>query len=162
MSDIANNALEWIEYYWTQFAEWFLAQPLFGQILIIIGIVAALILSGILVYYIIKGVAYLIYYLAKGLYHLFKALILGFAKIFKRAYKSVQGRTDQPVSSYKYGEYNNGASVVIEKRPGKISFCSECGKAFSTNVKTLLNTKGSAFCEQCGKNLLVKPIEVNI
>ena len=64
--------------------------PLFGQILIIVGIVAILILTAILVYYIVKGVAYLIYYLAKGIYHLFRAIILGLSKLFKGIYKKIR------------------------------------------------------------------------
>lgn len=162
MSYAATDALEWIEHYWTQFADWFLTQPLFAQILIIVGIVAIIVLAAILVYYIVKGVAYLLYYLAKGLYHLFKAIILAFTKLFKAIYKSIQGRSDQPVPSYQQPQNNTKSTVVSVKNPEEISFCYECGKFYSDNVKNLLHSKGSAFCEQCGKNLTTNPIKVKI
>ena len=54
--------------YWQAFMEWFAGIPLLGQILIIVGVFAILVLALIGVYYLLKGLAYLIYYILKGIY----------------------------------------------------------------------------------------------
>ncbi|MBY8982044.1 MAG: hypothetical protein KGD57_03785 [Candidatus Lokiarchaeota archaeon] len=171
MSDWATQGLEWIEYYWGQFADWFLAQPLFAQILFVVLICTMIVLAAILVYYIIKGVAYLLYYLAKGIYHLLKAIGLGLYKLFKGIYKKIQGRPNQPVPPYQspqnynkphINDVNSNYNRITVKTPSERHFCSVCGKQYSTKVNNLLKSKGSAFCEYCGENLNTNPIEIEI
>ena len=44
MANWETELLEWIEYHWNQFADWFLAQPLFAQILFVILIAAIVVI----------------------------------------------------------------------------------------------------------------------
>ena len=69
--------------YWQAMLDWFLGLPLFGQILVIAGAIAILVLSIVLVYYVIKGVAYLVYYILKGVYYLIYGLFYGLYKLWR-------------------------------------------------------------------------------
>jgi hypothetical protein len=77
---------------WNDPIGWFLEFPLLGQILIIIGLIALTIAALVLVYYILKGVAYLLYYLFKGLYLLLKAIFTGIYKLFEGLFYAISGK----------------------------------------------------------------------
>ena len=173
MANWETEVLEWIGYYWNQFTDWFLSQPLFAQILFVILILAIVVIAVILTYYVIKGVAYFIYYLVLGLYYLFKAIILGLYKLFKKIYKKIQGRSNQPIPPYQNyhtpivnSKLVDQSNLKIEKigvkYPGETRFCSECGMEFSVKVMDLLKSKGTAFCEQCGRKQAFNPIKIEI
>ncbi|MFX0074344.1 MAG: hypothetical protein ACFE96_02805, partial [Candidatus Hermodarchaeota archaeon] len=85
---IAERAL----LYWEEFAEWFLSMPIYAQVLLIIGVVAALILAVIIVYYVLKGAAYLVYYVLKGTYLLIKGIFVGIYKLFEELYYLISGK----------------------------------------------------------------------
>ena len=67
-----RNIVDKIYLMYNEFVEWYLVQPIYGQILAIIGIIALLALAVTLIYYVIKGIAYLIFYILKGIYYLLK------------------------------------------------------------------------------------------
>jgi len=161
---IADQAL----LYWQEFVAWFLNIPIYGQMLVIFGAVAILVLTGVLVYYILKGVAYLVYYILKGVYLLLKGILLGIYKLFEELYYGISGKP-KPIKQQKKVEVN---SESIEE-PQKIksiepelqtinpnaSYCSECGSQFTEKMLRQLSENGVVFCVNCGKgykaNLIV-------
>ena len=68
---------------WEEIVDWYLTQPLYGQILVLVGLIALLALAVVILYYVLKGVAYLVYYVLKGVYYLLKGIGLLFYKIFE-------------------------------------------------------------------------------
>jgi hypothetical protein len=157
-----------IAIWWQEIVTWFLAQPIFAQVLVIIGVVAVLVLAVILVYYVLKGVAYLIYYLFKGIYYLLKGIGLLFYKIFEGLYYAISGKprppkaekpqetpqqaTQQPTQQQPQVEEE--PIVPIQKTPQvvhpEITFCSECGSKFTDTMFESLSTSGVAYCIHCG------------
>ena len=85
---IAEQAL----LYWQEFISWFLGMPIYVRVLLIIGAVASIILAVILVYFVLKSVAYLIYYILKGTYLLLKAIFLGIYMLFEELYYAISGK----------------------------------------------------------------------
>ncbi len=77
---------------WEDPIGWYLSLPLVGQILVIIIAIRLAIVALVLVYYILKGLAYLLYYLFKGLFYLFKGIYLGFYKLLETIYYAVSGK----------------------------------------------------------------------
>jgi hypothetical protein len=156
------------EVVWQDVVDWFLAQPLYGQILIIVGAVAILALAVVIVYYVIKGVAYLVYYVLKGVYYLLKGIGLLFYKIFEALYYAISGKP-------KPGSQDEQSQVVIQKpiqvysQPPKLeqvveadaSFCTECGSKFSDNMMMQLREKGFVYCIHCGKSFKSNYVEIN-
>jgi len=146
---------------WKEFVAWFLSQPIYGQILIIIGIVTICVLIGILVYYVLKGVAYLIYYLFKGLYYLIKYTCIGLYKLFKAIYRAISGKPNenikQPVMIMQ--QVQPVSAIPPKKHVNTIrseaTFCSECGIRFTDKMIQQLNEKGQAFCVYCGNGFTV-------
>jgi hypothetical protein len=142
-----------------EFSNWFFKQPFFAQILTTIGIFAIMCLILIAVYYIIKGIILLI------------------KKIIRKVKKRLERRSDYPLqpASNPYISGNqkkpgNKQSQEIEDSkkkeiivhyPKRVKYCSECGMKFSDKVKNILNSRGSAFCQYCGKihRVLEQPIE---
>ena len=148
---------------WQEIVDWFLIQPIYAQVLVLIGVFAVLTLAVILVYYILKGVGYLIYYLLKGIYYLLKGIGLLFYKIFEGLYYAISGKpkpdkdqdavqsvppqviivkqTEEPIVPIQ-----NTVQVV---RP-EVTFCSECGNKFSDTMVQTLSERGVAYCIHCG------------
>jgi hypothetical protein len=156
-----------IDPYWQAFIKWFSGIPLFGQILIIAGAVAIIVLVLIGVYYILKGLAYLIYYLFKGLYYLLKAIAKGFYKLFEALYYAITGK-EKPIKQDQ-PEKNDESPVIVKEIPKtiiypetqSISFCSECGSKFSESMMAQLNTKGQVFCIHCGNGIHVDAANIS-
>ncbi|MFX1275630.1 MAG: hypothetical protein ACFFBP_11655 [Promethearchaeota archaeon] len=152
--------------YWETFMEWFAQIPLLGQIFIIVGACAILILAIILVYYVLKGVAYLIYYILKGIYYLLKGIAIGIYKLFELLYYAIsdkerpkkQDNTDEvkqiPVIEEKEPK------TIVPHSPSVISFCSECGMEFSESMTAQLNAKGQVFCIHCGNGISNDAIDI--
>jgi len=160
--------------YWQEFLQWFLSVPIYGQVLVIVGAVAVLILAGIMVYYVLKGTAYLIYYVLKGVYLLLKAIFLGIYKLFEELYYSITGKP-RPVKKEKEPEVEPDVSVAqakeprIEKSPvlkhltpiqPDAVYCSECGNQFTEQMQQKLHENGNVFCVYCGKGYKANAIEI--
>ncbi len=135
----------------------FLNLPLFSQILIIIGLIALTIAALVLVYYILKGLAYLLYYIFKGLYYLFKGIFLGFYKLFEAFYHAISGKPKKskqeilaiPETPQFSREYFPNK---IEQNKFKIpNYCTECGQKITESMSSLLTSRGVGYCFHCGK-----------
>ena len=157
-----GDGFEWFNYYWTEFIEWFLAAPLIAQILVIIGIVTIIVLTIVLVYYIAKGICLLLTYIGKGIYKLFKALST-----------AVEGKTEEKEQSQQI-HYVQAVEPrpVVQKTPqitktntnalGKAHFCTECGVKFPEKVMSSLDSRGFAFCQQCGSKSEINQVQISI
>jgi len=157
----------YIDPYWHAFIKWFSGIPLFGQILIIAGAVALVVLILIGVYYLLKGIAYLIYYLFKGLYYLFKAIVKGIYKLFEALYYGITGK-EKPIKmddSVKIEESTikneEIPKTIIYPDPQNICFCSECGSKFSEGMMAQLNNKGRVFCIHCGNGIYLDAANIS-
>ncbi|TFG16918.1 MAG: hypothetical protein EU531_04905 [Promethearchaeota archaeon] len=155
-----NSILDQVLIYWEEFASWFLNIPIYGQILVIFGAVAILIIAGVLVYYILKGVAYLVYYILKGTYLLLKAIFLGIYKLFKELYYAISGKP-KPINEQekeKVLNINSNVSQEINPIPSELqminpnaAYCSECGSPLSEKMLHQLSENGVVYCVNCGK-----------
>ena len=169
-----NQVAEHANFYWQQFLGWFLSIPMYGQILVIVGAVAVIILTGILVYYVLKGAAYLVYYVLKGVYYLLKAIFIGIYKIFEELYYAISGKP-KPVKVEKSEESEVLEQVVQPKVISKANYsapseydmirpnaayCNECGSEFTPYMKSQLSSNGFVFCIHCGKGFKSERIEV--
>ncbi len=151
---------------WQEIIDWFLVQPIYAQVLVLIGVFAVLTLAVILVYYILKGVGYLVYYLLKGVYYLLKGLGLLFYKIFEGLYYAISGKPKpiknaapeqqappQPQIIYQVKQEQEPIVPIQQSeqivRP-EVGFCSECGNKFSDSMLHTLQERGIAYCIHCG------------
>jgi hypothetical protein len=148
---------------WQEIVDWFIAQPIYAQILVLIGVFAVLVLAVILVYYVLKGVGYLIYYILKGVYYLLKGIGLLFYKIFEGLYYAISGKTkpEPKVETIEQIPQQQPPQVKEEEpivpiqttpqvvRP-EITFCSECGSKFTDTMLQSLSETGVAYCIHCG------------
>lgn len=167
LSKVANNFNLW----YNQFLEWYLAQPVYGQILVLIGIVALLALIITLIYYLMKGIAYLVYYALKGVYYLLKGIGFGFYKLCEGFYYLIAGKpkpnspiqnaSSQNKISYEHSGETKRVMEIIQPsiRYCNIMYCNECGNKFSEKMHNNLKVNGIAFCVYCGKKfeLNVRP-----
>jgi hypothetical protein len=145
---------------WQEIVNWFLAQPIYAQVLVIIGVFAVLVLAVILVYYILKGVAYLVYYLLKGVYYLLKGIGLLFYKLFEGLYYAISGKTKPECCPAP--EKQAPPQVMQEEEPiipiqkseqvvhAEVAYCSECGNEFTDSMIQSLSQRGVAYCIHCG------------
>ncbi len=151
---------------WQEIVNWFLVQPIYAQVLVLIGVFAVLTLAVILVYYILKGVAYLVYYILKGVYYLLKGIGLLFYKIFEGLYYAISGKT-KPVKNLapeqqappqqqmiRQVKHEQEPIVPIQQsiqivRP-EVAYCSECGNKFTDSMLQTLQESGVAYCIHCG------------
>jgi hypothetical protein len=152
---------------WEEIVNWFVVQPLYGQILVLIGVIAVLALAVVIVYYVLKGVAYLVYYILKGVYYLLKGLGLLFYKIFEGLYYVISGKpkpgTQQQQLQPQY------SAPIVQKTPvqktiqsvhSEVSFCSECGNKFTDSMIRTLSEKNTAYCIHCGKGYQANSIGI--
>jgi DNA-directed RNA polymerase subunit RPC12/RpoP len=152
-----NFILDQLMMYWEEFASWFLSIPIYGQIAVIFAAVAILIIVGILIYYILKGVAYLIYYMLKG-------IIIGIYKLIRELYYAISGK-EKPVKDHEEEKdlRDDSQQVYLNSELQEINpnaaYCSQCGSEFSEKVLKQLYENGVIFCANCGKgykaNLIV-------
>jgi len=149
---------------WEEIVAWFLAQPIYAQVLVLIGVFAVLTLAVILVYYILKGVAYLVYYILKGVYYLLKGIGLLFYKAFEGLYYAISGKPKpkpnqccaptQEQQVQPQVKQEEEPIVVIQKceqivQP-EVAYCSECGNRFTDSMLQTLSERGVAYCIHCG------------
>ncbi|MFX1390957.1 MAG: hypothetical protein ACFE9Z_12905 [Promethearchaeota archaeon] len=134
-----NNFLENIGLWFNEFIDWYSMQPIYAQVLVIIGIIALLALAITLTYYIIKGIAYLVYYIIKGVYYILKGIGYGFLKLCEGFYNLISGKSNIKLQTNTPNNIHN-----------QIEFCSECGKKVTNKMKKHLETNGVVFCVSCG------------
>ena len=168
-----HQVAEHASFYWQEFLEWFLSIPMYAQALVIVEAVLVVVLAGILVYYLLKGVAYLIYYILKGVYYLLKGIFMGIYKIFEELYYAISGKPKPIKEELKKEEEveqviePKGVSKIKDSAPSEYNlvlpsatYCSECGVEFTAHMKEKLSANGSVFCIHCGKGFKVEKIEV--
>jgi hypothetical protein len=147
---------------WQEIVNWFLAQPIYAQVLVLIGVFAVLTLAVILVYYILKGVGYLVYYLLKGIYYLLKGIGLLFYKLFEGLYYAISGKPKLVKNTESVQEQPTTPQVKKEEEPiipihkseqivrPDVAYCSECGNRFTDSMLQTLSERGVAYCIHCG------------
>jgi len=155
---------------WEEIVNWYLVQPIYGQILVMVGLVALLALAVVIAYYVIKGVAYLVYYVLKGIYYLLKGIGLLFYKICEGLYYAISGKSKpEPVSAQE-----QQAPPQVEKEPEpiipvqrtyqtvhpEVAFCSECGSQFSESMVQTLSSRGFVYCIHCGNGFQVNSMKI--
>ena len=148
--------------YWQEIIDWFVVQPIYGQILILVGVIALLALAVVIVYYVLKGVAYLVYYLLKGVYYLLKGIGLLIYKIFEGLYYNISGKP-KPGTPQQQNQPQISKTVIqtvpIQKSfqdvQPEVTFCSECGNKFSNSMLNTLSENNVVYCIHCGKGFHV-------
>jgi hypothetical protein len=143
--------LENLGVWYSLFTEWYLEQPIFGQVLAIIGIIALLALSITLIYYIIKGIAYLVYYIIKGVFYLLKYIGYGFFKLCESFYLLVSGK---PRSKAQKNNHFKNQNSFNEEHRVFIEYCCECGKKITNKMKNHIKANEIVFCVNCGIRLV--------
>jgi len=159
---IAEQAL----LYWEEFITWFLAMPIYFQVLLIIGVAAAVILTVVIVYYVLKGTAYLVYYILKGTFLLIKGIFVGIYKLFEELFYAISGipKPVKEASDKKCCEQPEPLQESYEERevivplqkeiqivqPDAV-YCSECGSQYTERMLEQLKVNGIVYCVFCGK-----------
>ena len=147
--------------YWQEFVRWFFSLPLFGQILVGVGIATIVVLVLIGVYYLLKGIGYLIYYILKGVYYLIKGLAIGIYRLLNWLYNLIVGKreseekeleTTQPIVAQPE-PISMTQSGIEQSESEIIKYCPECGVEFSSAMTHQLNKDGYVYCSYCGKKL---------
>ena len=154
---------------WQEIVDWFVAQPIYGQILILVGVIAVLVLAVVIVYYVLKGVAYLVYYILKGVYYLLKGIGLLIYKLCEGLYYIISGKPkpnilqqqSQPQIRKQIIQY---APIQKNSREThhEVTFCSECGKKFSESMLHTLSENDIVYCIHCGKGIQANPIVIEV
>ncbi len=157
-----------------QLADWYFSLPLFGQVLIVLSIIAILALIFAIIFYIILGLGYVVYYLLKGLYYLLKEVGHLLLRLSRAIYRMMfdQG-THQPdhlhqqkiqspteVHSTLIKKQKNLNAPPLELIDSQIKFCNECGAKFTLKMKEFLNSRGLVYCEYCGKGFEIQKTEM--
>ncbi len=164
-----NDYHDMFEVAWQGIIDWFAAQPIYGQILILVGVIAILVLAVVIVYYVLKGVAYLVYYILKGVYYLFKGIGLLIYKIFEALYYGISGESKP--NTIQQQNQPQLREQIIQKAPiqknsrevhAEVTFCSECGKKFSGSMIQTLSENDVVYCIHCGKGFQANPIIVEV
>jgi hypothetical protein len=157
---------------WEEIVDWFIAQPLYGQILVLIGVFAVLALVVVVLYFVLKGIAYLIYYVLKGVYYLLKGIGLLFYKLFEGLYYAISGKPKPESADVEEEQVPPKVIVIKEPEPitpvqrtyqtvqSDVSFCSECGSQFSDSMVKTLSDKGFVFCVRCGHGFQANSMKI--
>ncbi|MHA2005883.1 MAG: hypothetical protein ACXABO_00100 [Promethearchaeota archaeon] len=156
---------------WEEIVNWYIAQPIYGQILVLVGVFALLALAVVIVYYVLKGVAYLVYYILKGVYYLLKGIGLLFYKICEALYYAISGKPKPgsnvqaqvqpvPIQVVKEPEPITPIQKVYQPVNPDVGFCSECGNKFSDSMIQTLSNKGFVYCIHCGKGFQANSVKV--
>ena len=145
-----ENVFNNIGFWYNVFVEWYLEQPIYGQVLTIIGLITLLALAITLVYYVIKGIAYLVYYIFKGVYLLLKYIGYGFYKLTEGFYYLVSGKSKPSKKETSHTSIQNN---FTDEYQYILEYCSECGRRMSKRMKLHFEKNGMTFCENCGTNL---------
>ena len=172
MNNNWNQILDQAFSYWQESMTWFLSMPIPAQVLVIIGAVASLILTILIVYFVLKGVGYLIYYILKGVYLLLKGIFEGLYKLFEEIYYAISGKPkpvkkapsceeqkiNQP-QTYVEPEIFKPMQKEVEIVQPNAVFCSECGNQYTERMLEQLAENGIVFCVYCGKGYQSTQVE---
>jgi hypothetical protein len=157
-----NTIIDTLLLWYEEFVEWYLVQPIYGQVLTIVGVIAIIALIITLVYYVIKGIVYLIYYILKGIYYLLKGIGLGFYKLCEAFYYLVSGE-QKPGKPFQKDSTTSNEPVM--KDFSNSLYCSECGKKFSEKMIQQIYNNGIIFCVNCGTQFKItnfqKPLSIS-
>lgn len=154
---------------WEEFVNWFAIQPIYGQILLLVGVIALLALVITLVYYLLKGAAYLVYYILKGAYSLLKGIGIFFYGAFEALYYEITGKPKpgtEPATQSDVPQTDKNPEPItpVQKNYQHIQpnamFCTECGTKFTDTMMNNLSNRESVFCIHCGNGLQSNPIEI--
>lgn len=154
---------------WQGIVDWFLAQPIYGQILVLVGVIAVLVLAVVIVYYVLKGVAYLVYYLLKGVYYLLKGIGLLIYKLIEGLYYNISGKPKPNTLQQQNQPQIN--KQILQNAPiqknfrdvhPEVTFCSECGNKFSDSMLHTLSENNIVYCIHCGKGFQAKPTVIEV
>jgi len=166
MSDFTIWNFNGIEITWQEALNWFLALPIYGQILFIFGIVAITVLVITGVYYLLKGIAYLIYYCLKGLFYLIKGITFGLYKLFEGLYRLISGKPANKKQMNCCQNKNEMEAKEIQKVPISIpktsvaQYCNQCGNKFTERMSQQLVSSGMVYCVNCGNEINANVIEI--
>ena len=168
---IAEQAL----LYWQEAITWFLALPIYSQVIVILAAIGVIVLSVVIVYYTLKGVAYLVYYILKGVYLLLKGIFTGLYKLFEEIYYGITGKP-KPIKesseekcceqqetlqqSYEEQEIIKPQQKEMQIVQPDAVFCSECGSQYTARMLEQLGENGTAYCVFCGKGYKSTKVEV--
>jgi len=170
-NQMATQALS----YWQEFITWFLALPIYSQVFVLMVAVGVIILSVIIVYYTLKGVAYLVYYILKGVYLLLKGIFTSLYKLIEEIYYDISGKPkpikessdDKCCEKQEASQQSYEEQEIIKPMQKEIQivqpdavFCSECGSQYTERMVEQLSENGIAYCVFCGKGY--KSIEVKV
>ena len=145
-----ENIFNSIGFWYNVFIEWYISAPIYGQVFALIGLITLLALAIIILYYVIKGIAYLVYYIFNGVYLLLKYIGYGFYKLTEGFYFLVSGKSKP---SKQESSHTNIQNTTINQYNYILEYCSECGRKISERMKLHFENNGMAFCENCGKQL---------
>ena len=160
--------------YWQEFITWFLGMPIYAQILLIVGAVACIVLAVIIVYYVLKGTAYLVYYILKGTYLLLKGIFVGIYKLFEELFYAISGKPkpvktpsdkkcceqpEAPQQSFEEHEVIMPSQKEMQTVQPDAVFCSECGSQYTERMLEQLGENGTAYCVFCGKGYKSTEVE---
>ena len=156
------------EFDWSDFVNWFFSLPLFGQILVVIGLIVIAVLILIGVYYILKGIAYLIYYTCKGIYYIFKGIAIGIYRLITGTYRLLFGKPEPSTTKSETIEKEETTpepkpvvQEIIEKTPHEIvRFCPECGVKLTDLSIQQINQHGFAYCTYCGNKVNLSLVNI--
>jgi hypothetical protein len=143
-----ENFVETLHFWYLVFIEWYMIQPIYGQILAIIGVFSILALTVVLVFYLIKGIAYLIYYILKGVYYILKGIGLGVFKLCEGFYKIVSGKL-LPSKHSQSGDFRRITNSGMND--SRSFYCSECGQRSTERMINRMRSVGLSYCINCGK-----------
>ena len=116
--------------------DFFFGAPIFIQIIFIVFIIAIVILSLILTYYILKGVFLLLKGIFKGTFKVSKEIVKGVVSGTKKEEKST---SQQAVISPQVSVQGNSPR-----------YCSGCGAGITESMLQQLARNNIAYCSLCG------------
>ena len=164
---------------WEEIVKWYSALTLEAQVLVVIGLCAALALLFVGLYYLIKGVIYLVYYVILGAVNLVYGVFFLLFRLFEALYYGISGKprpTEEErlkfkkIQIKKQKQKPEGLPVIAVITPTEIVravpemtslYCTECGNKLTNSMKKVLTKKGTAFCPYCGKVFQAQLIEVH-
>jgi len=142
-----RDIVDTLSLWYNEFVDWYLTQPIYGQILVIVGIIAILALIIVVLYYVLKGIAYLIYYILKGIYLILKGIGLGIYKLCEGFYYLVARKFRPPKQTESEDSEKESDQIKLNI---SLLYCSECGKRFSKKMINNIYNSGIAYCIFCG------------
>ncbi len=142
-----ESYINWSQLSHAQFA----AMSIRDQILFFALAVAITVLALTLTYWAVKGSLYLTYYAVKlslyiSYYSVVLSLLIPYA-ILKLLVAPIRSYAQRPL---------NPMTQTPQSVPVAHSYCSECGKEFSSAMEEAVHKNGNCFCEKCGISVIAR------